>query len=168
MRHAYLVACGLGLTCGACSQAPPQDPPTNAAEDRTLAAADAPENASSLAAATGAAVARPEPVRNFSHAVTPEKTDDCDFEERSPSERPKDFVPSNFRSNVIFYQRPKGPLWSHVYADGLAIAELRKGDLIVAARVGRPDLWIRPVADGVTLEAGPSRLTCYSAADGPR
>lgn len=104
---------------------------------------------------------RPEPSASYSHVSVPAASEKCDFDERDPADRPQEFVPSNFRSNVIFYQRPKGPLWSHVYADGKAIAEVGKGDLFVAARAGKPDLWIRPTTDGVTLEAGPYRLACY-------
>jgi hypothetical protein len=50
-------------------------------------------------------------------------------------------------------------LWSDADPDR-AIAELRRGDLIVAARTGKKDLWIRPTADLVTLEAGTYRLGC--------
>lgn len=102
-----------------------------------------------------------EPSANHSHVSEPEATDKCEFEEHDPADRPTDFVAANFRSNVIFYQRPGGSLWSHVYADGRAIAEVMKGELFVAARFGKPDLWIRVIGEGVTLEAGPYRLTCY-------
>jgi hypothetical protein len=108
----------------------------------------------------------PEPSADYSHATVPEATDKCAFEERDPAERPKNLVPANFRSNVIFYQEPTGSLWSHVYADGRAVAELRKGELIVAARLKKPDLWIRPLVDGVTLEAGPYRLACHTGEAG--
>jgi hypothetical protein len=68
-------------------------------------------------------------------------------------------VPASRDLNIIFYQPPGGPLWSDADPDR-AVAELRRGDLIVAARTGKKDLWIRPTADLVTLEAGKYRLGC--------
>jgi hypothetical protein len=101
-----------------------------------------------------------EPSDKYSDAATPTKTDKCTFEERDPSLRPPSFLPASHSSNIIFYQGRGGPLWSDIDPDR-AIAELRKADLIVAARFQMPDLWIRALTDGVTLEAGKYRLTCY-------
>jgi hypothetical protein len=89
----------------------------------------------------------------------PEKGSKCTFQERDPAQRPKHYVAANRDSNIIFYQRPGGPLWSDADPDR-ALAELRRGDVIVAARAGKKDLWIRPTADLATLEAGKYRLGC--------
>ncbi len=113
----------------------------------TAAVADAPSAGAPSAAAPSA------------DRDEPEKGSKCAFEERDPAQRPKHYVPANRDSNIIFYQPPGGPLWSDADPDR-AIAELRSGDLIVAGRTGKKDLWIRPTADLVTLEAGKYRLAC--------
>jgi len=100
------------------------------------------------------------PSSAYADKAEPEKGSKCAFEERDPAQRPKHYVPANRDSNIIFYQPPKGPLWSDADPDR-ALAELRRGDLIVASRVGKKDLWIRPTSDLVTLEAGKYRLSCY-------
>ena len=100
------------------------------------------------------------PSSAYADKAEPEKGSKCAFEERAPAQRPKHYVPANRDSNIIFYQQPKGPLWSDTDPDR-ALAELRKGDLIVAARAGKKDLWIRPKSDLVTLEVGKYRLSCY-------
>lgn len=101
-----------------------------------------------------------EPSPKYKNAVIPEVGAKCSFEERDPGERPKHFIPASHSSNIIFYHRPKGPLWSDIDPNG-AIAELEENELIVAARYQMPDLWIRPKGGRVTLEVGQKRLTCY-------
>lgn len=160
-RNLVVMACSLLAACSSCSQDPSRSTASNTAEDPAADGETSVQNASHEQPRPDDAFQSVEPSRTYSHVAIPEETGKCEFEERDPAERPRDFVASNLRSNVIFYQRPKGSLWSHVYADGRAIAELVESDLIVAARFGKPDLWIRPTADGVTLEAGTYRLACY-------
>jgi hypothetical protein len=160
-RYVGAMACLLWVACNGCSQDPSRSTASNTSVDRTADGETSVQNASHEEPGPDGAFQSAEPSGNYSHVAVPEKSEKCEFEERDPAERPRDFVASNIRSNVIFYQRPGGSLWSHVYADRRAIAELVKGELIVAARFGKPDLWIRPTADGVTLEAGPYRLACY-------
>ena len=166
-RGLELIACCAAVACIGCSQE--RSPP--AAKDPSAAEKPSDQGTLNNRVAESQPLepeesSAPEPSADYSHASVPEATDKCAIEERDPAERPKNLVPANFRSNVIFYQEPRGSLWGHVYADGRAVAELRKGELIVAARLNKPDLWIRPLVDGVTLEAGPYRLACYTAEAG--
>lgn len=100
------------------------------------------------------------PPFKYNNASIPDEGSKCDFEEHDVAERPKHYVPASRDSNIIFYQRPKGPLWSDVDPNK-AIAELEGNELIVAARYKMRDLWIRPKGKRVTLEAGEKKLTCY-------
>ena len=150
------------IVAGGCSETAPVPGDRGAADSATGAAAR-PEAMPQANAAAEAPAYDPggptEPSPEYNHASIPEAGAKCSFEERDPGERPKHFIAASHSSNIIFYQRPKGPLWSDVDPNG-AIAELEENELIVAARYRMPDLWIRPKGGRVTLEAG-KRLTCY-------
>lgn len=162
MRTLTLISAGAAALAVACSgptaktaEAPAQGATAERRTDSTRAddgAARASRNETGATSVTPSA-ARPD-------EAEPEKASKCTFEERDPAQHPKHYVPANRDSSIIFYQPPLGPLWSDADPDR-ALAELRKGDLIVAGRVGRKDLWIRPKSDLVTLEAGKYRLSCY-------
>lgn len=150
------------LVASGCSETAPVPADRGAANSASGAAAKA-EAGQEAGVAADAPAYDPggptEPSPKYKHASIPEAGAKCGFEERDPSERPRDFIPASHSSNIIFYQRPKGPLWSDIDPNG-AIAELEENELIVAARYQMPDLWIRPKGGRVTLEAG-KRLTCY-------
>lgn len=100
------------------------------------------------------------PPFEFRNRDTPNPEASCSFESHDPAERPSGLQSANRDSNVIFLQKPKGPLWSHAETDR-ALAELTPQDLIVAARYQKPDLWIRAKKPLVTLETSADKLTCY-------
>lgn len=109
-------------------------------------------------------VAQPSPLFNppFKYSVrdTPEENAACTFESHDPSERPPGLQPATHSTNVVFLQRPMGPLWSHAEGER-AIAEITPSDLIILARYQKTDLWIRAKKPRVTLETSPEKLTCY-------
>lgn len=147
------------LFVGSCSQ--PAPPPGDRGAGNAAATAAAENEARGSAQEPSlAAGGSTDPSPNYQDAMVPEADAKCDFEERDPADRPRSFVAASHSSNIIFYQRPGGPLWSDIDPNG-AIAELEANELIVAARYRMPDLWIRPKAGRVTLEAGERRLTCY-------
>ncbi len=156
-------ALGLLLFAGACSEPESRSNPVRVdkAAHRGVVPAEARQQ-------TGGAKTQPpydpggsvEPSPKYQNADVPEAGSKCEFEERDPAERPKNFIPASHSSNIIFYQRPNGgPLWGDIDPDG-ATAELEEKELIVAARFRKPDLWIRPKEGRATLQVG-KRLTCY-------
>jgi len=159
-----LLWAGAGALAVACSGppgAPAEATAQEAASDRAAGPGRPGASAPARADAAKAVPAADAPSANAPSADKdePEKGSKCAFKERDPAQRPKHYVPASRDSNIIFYQPPGGPLWSDADSDR-AIAELRKGDLIVAGRTGKTDLWIRPTAGLVTLEAGKYRLGC--------
>lgn len=124
--------------------------------------AQPPASVATAKASTAAAktVALFNPPFKFRAKDTPDPGSACTFEPRDPAERPPGLEPANHDSNVIFLQKPKGPLWSHAEADR-ALAELTPDHLIIAARHQKPDLWIKATRPMATLETSADRLTCY-------
>lgn len=163
MKRPLLVAItGLSLVGANCSE-PARGPTSSSVQgttaDRDVAAAESGSEAGVQTRSAGSEIASA-PSLAPADKDEPEEGSKCSFNERDPAERPSHYVPANRGSNIIFYQPPGGPLWSDADPDR-ALAELTKNDLIVAARAGKQDLWIRPIADMVTFEAGKYRLACY-------
>ena len=99
------------------------------------------------------------PPFTYRTADTPSASDACAFAERDPADRPVGLIAANRDSNVIFYQKKGGPLWSDI-DPGSAIAEIRPDDLIIAARYGKPDLWIKAKKPLATLRTSETELRC--------
>ena len=92
--------------------------------------------------------------------LVPTRNGVCRFEERDPSERPRELIATNRDSNMIFWADEGAALWDHPNGfidEGMVIP----GKRIVAAREGMKDLWIFPNRDGpIYLHSGPEIFAC--------
>ena len=92
--------------------------------------------------------------------LVPTRNGVCRFEERDPSERPRELMATNRDSNMIFWADEGAALWDHPNGfidEGMVIP----GKRIVAAREGMKDLWIFPNRDGpIYLHSGPEIFAC--------
>ena len=98
--------------------------------------------------------------------LQPNRNGVCRFEERDPSERPRELIQTNHGSNMIFWADRGAVLWDHPNGftdEGMVIP----GKRIVAARKGMKDLWISPARDDdIMLYSGTDRFECRIRGEG--
>ncbi|MDG5752360.1 hypothetical protein P8R33_14690 [Qipengyuania sp. XHP0211] len=97
--------------------------------------------------------------------LVPARNGVCRFEERDPSERPRELIATNRDSNMIFWADEGAALWDHPNGfidEGMVIP----GKRIVAARERMQDVWIFPNRDGpIYLHSGPEIFACSQPED---